>query len=238
MQSTSLCAGAVRAPSIMEDAESSAHQTDAMLSWLTSPAQRWTLKTSKGPNVSLLICRMTSKHRARAHIVQLAESAAAPVCRTIQSIIRSKERTVIDNEYILGLLWQQRKDIAIALVCAVLCTISNLAAPVISGYFIEILAGRQPTSLYLKVRHARRTHTDSMLRSTQFACGMLRRHTIPGTQSLRAAPTTAPGLLSPMCAPGSSDASASSVDSAPPRCSCSASWRSCTQSSRCSGAST
>ena len=47
----------------------------------------------------------------------------------------------MDNHYLLGLLWQQRADVCIALVCAVLCTISNLAAPVISGYFIEILAG-------------------------------------------------------------------------------------------------
>lgn len=63
-----------------------------------------------------------------------------------------QERTAIDNEYIRDLLWQQRGDLLVALACALLCTVSNLAAPVISGYFIEILAGRQPGSLYPKVR--------------------------------------------------------------------------------------
>jgi hypothetical protein len=59
---------------------------------------------------------------------------------------------VIDDSYIRGLLWQERVDISIALLCACLCTLSNLAAPVISGYFIECLAGQQPMSLYPKVR--------------------------------------------------------------------------------------
>ena len=62
---------------------------------------------------------------------------------------------MLDNEYLWGLVWRERKDLSIALLCALLCTVSNLAAPVISGYFIEILAGRQPASLYPKVRPCR-----------------------------------------------------------------------------------
>lgn len=62
-------------------------------------------------------------------------------------------RSAVDNQFILGLLWQERTDVGIALLCALLCTVSNLAAPVISGYFIECLAGRQPMDLYPKVRH-------------------------------------------------------------------------------------
>jgi hypothetical protein len=76
-------------------------------------------------------------------------------CRATEIVLAPrKPRTVIDDNYIYGLLWQERVDIFIALLCAFLCTLSNLAAPVLSGYFIECLAGKQPMSLYPKVRFA------------------------------------------------------------------------------------
>lgn len=63
----------------------------------------------------------------------------------------SRERSPLDNTYLRGLLWNERVNLVIAVVCAVLCTCSNLAAPVISGYLFEVLAGRQPAALYPKV---------------------------------------------------------------------------------------
>ena len=91
---------------------------------------------------------------------------AAPDIRNVDSAPAG--RSAVDNQFILGLLWQERADVAIALLCALLCTVSNLAAPVISGYFIECLAGRQPMSLYPKVR---RTTLRMQLTSSQAAAG-------------------------------------------------------------------
>lgn len=67
------------------------------------------------------------------------------------------DRSPIDDRYLLGLVWSERVNIIIALVCAVTATCSNLASPVISGYLLEILAGRQPVELYPKVRIRRST---------------------------------------------------------------------------------
>ena len=61
-------------------------------------------------------------------------------------------RSAVDNQYIRGLVWAERKNLLIALICALICTCSNLAAPVIAGFLLEILAGRQPLELYPKVR--------------------------------------------------------------------------------------
>eukprot|EP00892_Ulva_mutabilis_P003325 jgi/Ulvmu1/1364/UM011_0092.1 len=58
------------------------------------------------------------------------------------------DRSPIDDKYLWGLIWSERVNILIALACAVTATCSNLASPVISGYLLEILAGRQPVELY------------------------------------------------------------------------------------------
>lgn len=52
----------------------------------------------------------------------------------------------------LGLLWQQRQHLSLALLMLVLCTASNLAAPVLSGLLTEALINNQPLEKYAQVR--------------------------------------------------------------------------------------
>lgn len=58
------------------------------------------------------------------------------------------------QEYILGLVWQQRKHLALACGMLLLCTASNLAAPVLSGMLMELLVQQKPIEEYAKVGEA------------------------------------------------------------------------------------
>jgi hypothetical protein len=62
------------------------------------------------------------------------------------------KRAPFDNEYLLGVTLQQKHHIAVAAVMLVLCTASNLAAPVLSGMMFEILVQQQPLTKYAEVR--------------------------------------------------------------------------------------
>ncbi|KAJ9505384.1 hypothetical protein QJQ45_024133 [Haematococcus lacustris] len=62
-----------------------------------------------------------------------------------------RQREPFDNEYILGLLWQQRGQLACAAVMLLLCTASNLGAPVLSGMLLEALVQQQPIQVYFKL---------------------------------------------------------------------------------------
>lgn len=52
----------------------------------------------------------------------------------------------------MGLILQHRQHLAVATVCLLLCTASNLAAPVLSGLLFETLVQQQPMTRYAKVR--------------------------------------------------------------------------------------
>lgn len=62
-----------------------------------------------------------------------------------------KLRTPFDNRYILGLVWNQRGQVALAAVCLLLCTASNLGAPVISGLLMETLVQQRPMEEYAQI---------------------------------------------------------------------------------------
>jgi len=62
-----------------------------------------------------------------------------------------RQREPFDNEYILGLVWQQRRHLALACGMLLLCTASNLAAPVLSGMLMELLVHQKPIEEYAKV---------------------------------------------------------------------------------------
>lgn len=62
-----------------------------------------------------------------------------------------KLRGPFDNKYLWGLVWQQRSQLVIAVVCLVLCTTSNLAAPVLSGMLTETLMHNRPMEEYTQV---------------------------------------------------------------------------------------
>ena len=62
-----------------------------------------------------------------------------------------RQREPFDSEYILGLVWQQKKHVAIAAVMLVACTCSVLVSPVISGMLLEVLVKQQPVEKYTQV---------------------------------------------------------------------------------------
>lgn len=62
-----------------------------------------------------------------------------------------KQREPFDNEYILGLVWQQRKHVVIATLCLILCTASNLLSPVLSGMLVEALVQQKSIEEYCKI---------------------------------------------------------------------------------------
>ncbi|KAK9823874.1 hypothetical protein WJX72_006089 [[Myrmecia] bisecta] len=69
--------------------------------------------------------------------------------KEIASIARSsKRRGPLDNTYVWGLVFKQKKQLVLAGLALLFCTSCNLAAPVITGILFEILVGKQPLSHY------------------------------------------------------------------------------------------
>jgi len=62
-----------------------------------------------------------------------------------------RRRAAFDDEYLIGLVWGQRRQLAVGMVCLLLCTASNLAAPVLSGLLMETLVKQQPLEQYAKI---------------------------------------------------------------------------------------
>lgn len=52
----------------------------------------------------------------------------------------------------MGLVGQQKRHLLLAVTCLVLCTASNLAAPVLSGMLLDCLVQQQPMERYMQVR--------------------------------------------------------------------------------------
>lgn len=65
--------------------------------------------------------------------------------------MKVRRRAPFDDEYILGLVLQHRGHLALAITSVLLCTVSNLAAPVLSGMLFELLVQGQPMGKYAKV---------------------------------------------------------------------------------------
>jgi hypothetical protein len=61
------------------------------------------------------------------------------------------KRAPLDNEYIIGIALQHKQHLLVAAVTVVLCTASNLAAPVLSGMLFEHLVQQHPMDRYAKV---------------------------------------------------------------------------------------
>ena len=57
----------------------------------------------------------------------------------------------MDNEYLWGIVLQQKQHLLLATVTVLLCTASNLAAPVLSGMLFEHLVQQNPMQKYAQV---------------------------------------------------------------------------------------
>ncbi|GAX74240.1 hypothetical protein CEUSTIGMA_g1689.t1 [Chlamydomonas eustigma] len=66
-------------------------------------------------------------------------------------VSQDAKRAPFDNEYIIGLIWQQRRQLAAATFCLLICTASNLAAPVLTGLLMETLVQQKPVEEYGKL---------------------------------------------------------------------------------------
>jgi hypothetical protein len=61
------------------------------------------------------------------------------------------KRAPFDDEYIIGIVLQHKQNLLVAAVTVMLCTASNLAAPVLSGMLFEHLVQQHPMERYAKV---------------------------------------------------------------------------------------
>ncbi|GFR53209.1 hypothetical protein Agub_g15916 [Astrephomene gubernaculifera] len=80
-------------------------------------------------------------------------STSDPLVKDLAGVLRlaSRRRAPFDDAYMLGLLWRERRHLGLAAACLLACTASNLAAPVLSGWLLEMLMGGQPLSKYAEV---------------------------------------------------------------------------------------
>lgn len=58
---------------------------------------------------------------------------------------------VFSGKLVWSLIWEQKLNLALGALAAVYCTASNLAAPVFSGFLIEILVNGGGVEEYSKV---------------------------------------------------------------------------------------
>ncbi|KXZ54890.1 hypothetical protein GPECTOR_4g962 [Gonium pectorale] len=63
----------------------------------------------------------------------------------------TRKRAPFDNEYLLGLVWRERRHLALAAATLLACTASNLAAPVLSGMLLEMLVSGESLTRYAEV---------------------------------------------------------------------------------------
>ncbi|GLI67398.1 hypothetical protein VaNZ11_011584 [Volvox africanus] len=79
-------------------------------------------------------------------------STSDPLVKDLADVLHlTRKRAPFDNEYLLGLVWRERRHLALAAVTLLLCTASNLAAPVLSGMLLEMLVSGQSMTKYAEV---------------------------------------------------------------------------------------
>ncbi|GLC41551.1 hypothetical protein PLESTB_000702900 [Pleodorina starrii] len=79
-------------------------------------------------------------------------STSDPLVKDLADVLHlTRKRAPFDNEYLLGLVWRERRHLALAAVTLLLCTASNLAAPVLSGMLLEMLVSGQSMAKYAEV---------------------------------------------------------------------------------------
>jgi hypothetical protein len=64
---------------------------------------------------------------------------------------RAPKRYAFDDHYIWGLIRMETKPLLVSGLCLVLCTLSNLAAPVLSGQFLEAIVQQKPMEEIQKI---------------------------------------------------------------------------------------
>lgn len=89
-------------------------------------------------------------------------------------VYKPPKRAPLDNEYILGITLQHKQHLVLAAVTVLLCTASNLAAPVLSGMLFEHLVQAKPVQEYAQVREEEEMQ---LLYSRSPACRRRRQHT-------------------------------------------------------------
>lgn len=70
----------------------------------------------------------------------------------LNRVYKPPKRRPFDDEYILGIVLQHKRHLVLATVTVLLCTASNLAAPVLSGMLFEHLVQQRPVEKYAQVR--------------------------------------------------------------------------------------
>ena len=103
------------------------------------PAQRW---GHRSPSiVQKAPFAPTSPLKLRA--VSASNSSSDAPERPVQGL-----RRPLDDKYIISLVLQEKKSLAVATICLLLCVGSNLASPVLSGMLFETLVRQAPFSSY------------------------------------------------------------------------------------------
>lgn len=92
-------------------------------------------------------------------------------------VYKPPKRAPLDDEYILGIAMQHKQHLLLAAITVLLCTASNLAAPVLSGMLFEHLVQQKPVQEYAQVRHSDiltlRSHASCMWHTSlvkQYSC--------------------------------------------------------------------
>ncbi|KAG2498202.1 hypothetical protein HYH03_003955 [Edaphochlamys debaryana] len=92
--------------------------------------------------------------RVEENVVEVTQSTQSvdPLVTEFTEVLGiQRRRAPFDDQYLLGLVWRERAHLGLALVALVLCTASNLAAPVLSGALLEMLMTGQSMTKYAEV---------------------------------------------------------------------------------------
>jgi ATP-binding cassette, subfamily B (MDR/TAP), member 10 len=81
----------------------------------------------------------------------LEHTNGASTSPTVVAYYENTPRAPLDNKYIWSLVLQQRGHLALGGLCLIICVLSNLASPVISGLLFETLVMNKPFGNYSKL---------------------------------------------------------------------------------------
>jgi hypothetical protein len=91
-------------------------------------------------------------HAWRDHEQPISHAPPPHSPSSAQSARKAGLRAPFDDQYLWGLIWLHRSQLLLGCLCLMLCTASNLAAPVLSGMLMETLVQKKPVEEYARVR--------------------------------------------------------------------------------------
>ncbi|EFJ41513.1 hypothetical protein VOLCADRAFT_107667 [Volvox carteri f. nagariensis] len=114
--------------------------------------RRWTVSCAQRP-CTRAAAAFDSRRVENDSLLEIQNpSTSDPLVKDLADVLHlTRKRAPFDNEYLLGLVWRERRHLALALFTLLLCTASNLAAPVLSGMLLEMLVSGQSMTKYAEV---------------------------------------------------------------------------------------